>query len=165
MRKRVETWVGRNQERFDSLMELFFSREKVLEQRAGWPMAVCVELNPQLAEPWIDRMLENLKRPKLHPAVIRNTYRTFQFIEILPQYEEAIFSACMAALGGPMEVAVKAAAITVLRRLVDRFPELRPEIICLIEEQLPTQSPAFLVRARKEFGLRKGDHFREPLED
>lgn len=155
MRQRVQDWVGDHPFRFADLLNLVLHGKKATAQRACWPLTKCAEAHPHLAEPHLAELLENLKRRDLHGAVVRNTFRIFQFVEIPPELEERVFSACMAALGGPTEVAVKAFSITVLRRLVERFPELRAEVVGLITELLPTQTVAFRARAKNEFGIGK----------
>lgn len=153
MRKRVAAWVGTNKKRFECLLELFLNGGRLLEQRAGWPLAFIVEESPKLVEPHLPRILENAKRPRLHGAVLRNTFRLLQHAPISPELEGIVFEACIDALGGHSEIAVKASAITVLRRLVDRVSELRAEVVTLLNEQVALDSPALRVRARKEFGI------------
>jgi hypothetical protein len=153
MRRAVQAWVGSNTSRLAELVECVLGDDLLLAQRASWPLSFCVEAHPKLGIPHLARLLQNLHRPGLHGAVVRNTFRLLQFVEIPARLEDEVFSASFAATSGPTDVAVKCCAVSVLKRLVMRFPELRQEVVLQIREQLPGAAPAFVVRVRKEFGL------------
>ena len=63
---------------------------------------------------------------------------------------------CFRYVESPTEaVAIKASSLTVLGNLAKLYPEILTEIKLLIEEQMPTQTPAFTSRAKhllKTFG-------------
>jgi len=146
-------WVGNDARRFGKMVGFMTGGDPLLEQRASWVVGDCVERWPGLAGPRLLHVLDNLGRSGLHPAVVRATFRLLQFAEIPPQLEGRVCGMAMAALGGATAVAVKAYAMTVLKRLVGRYPEIGEEVRLLIEEQLPQASPGFRARARKEFGI------------
>ncbi len=57
----------------------------------------------------------------------------------------------MASLGGTAPVAVKASAMTLIRRLADGYPDILEEARRLIDGQWAEAGPAFRARARREF--------------
>lgn len=146
-------WVGGNPRRFAKLVALMTGGERVLEQRAAWVVSDCVERFPRLAGPHLECLLGNLERSGLHDAVVRGTFRLLQFADIPPRLEGRVCGTAMAALGGAAPVAAKACAITVLRRLIDRYPEIEDEVRLLIREQWHDAPPAIRSRARREFGM------------
>jgi hypothetical protein len=135
------------------MVGLMTGGDALVEQRAAWVVADCGEQWPELVGPQLEHLLDNLERPGLHPAVVRGTFRMLQFADLPPALEGRVCSVAMAALGGATPVAVKAYSMTVLRRLVGRYPEIAEEVRLLIEEQLPGASPGFRSRARREFGV------------
>lgn len=157
MRREVVDWVGNSAVRFGQLITLVLHGTKQQAQRASYPMTFAVEACPKLAVPYVRALLENLHRPDIHGGVIRNTMRLLRFVPIKPEYESEIFSAAFAALNGPVEIAVKSDSISVLFRLVQRFPEMRSEVELAIREGMAAGTAAYFARARLEFGIKRED--------
>lgn len=157
-REALETaaWVGCDRRRFAGLVGFMQGGDSKLAARAAWVFSSCVEAHPELLGPHLERLLKHLERPGLHPAVPRNTFRVLQFAPIPGPCEGRVLSAALAALGGPVPVAVKAYAITVLKRVAADAPEILAEVKLLVDEQLQDASPAFRSRARREFGPGRG---------
>lgn len=147
-------WVGGNPRRFATIIALFTGGDRLIAQRAAWVVGDCAERWPRLAERHLTELLDHLERPGLHDASIRVTFRLLQFVEIPPRLEGRVCGLAMAVLGGTAPVAAKAYAITVLRRLIDRYPEIEDEVRLLIREQWSDAPPAIRSRARREFGIR-----------
>lgn len=152
--RELTEWVGGNRGRFQRMVGLMTGGDPLLEQRSAWVVGDSVERWPRLAGPHLPGLLDNLERSGLHPAVVRATFRLMQFADIPPVLEGRVCGAAMAALGGAVPVAVKIYAMTVLKRLVARYPEIEEEVRLLVAEQLPEASPGFRSRARREFGVR-----------
>ncbi len=151
MRRDVVNWVAGSAESFAQLVEIVLHGSYQQAQRASYPMGFAVEAWPKLGSRQVLKLLENLGRPDLHGAVVRNTMRMLRFVPLSPVFESQMFSVAFAALGGPAEIAVKSDAISVLARLVQRFPEMRSEVELLICEGLPSATPAYHARVRREF--------------
>lgn len=151
--RELTDWVGGNRGRFRRMVGLMTAGDPLLEQRSAWVVGDSVERWPRLAGPHLCGLLDNLERSGLHPAVVRATFRILQFADIPPLLEGRVCGMAMAALGGATPVAVKVYAMTVLKRLVARYPEIEEEVRLMVAEQLPEASPAFRARARMNFGL------------
>ncbi len=146
---RIARYVGKDQDRFKILMELFFKEEYRIAQRAAWPVGICVEEHPELIKPYLRKLVNNLKKP-VHDAVKRNTVRIFEKIEIPEKFMGEIADLCFGYVSTPSEtIAVRAYAITVLFNLTKKQPELKYELKIVLEDQLPYASAAFLSRAKK----------------
>ena len=157
MRREVVDWVGHSARRFAQLVALVLHGSRQQAQRASYPMTFAVEAVPALGGPHVPELLRNLQRADLHGGVIRNTMRLLRFVKLNAANEGAIFATAFAALNAPVEIAVKADAISVLARLVRRFPELYPEVEAAIREALPGTTTAFRSRARTEFKIMSGE--------
>ena len=147
---RIVEWVGNAQDRFDELIELFFTAESRIMQRAAWPVSYCVMAHPGLICTHFGRLVANLRRPGLHNAIKRNTIRLLQSTEIPEPYQGEIMDICFQYITSPKEAAaVKAFSLTVLGNLSRVYPDIVPEIKLVIEERWSTETPAFRSRARR----------------
>lgn len=147
---KIVTWVGSSQQRFDELFTLFLQDEYRVTQRAAWPMSYCVIANPAFIKRHWEKLVDNLTKPNLHDGVKRNTVRFLQHIEIPEKYQGALMDICFRYLESPTEaLAVKVFSMQVLGNLAKLYPEIKPELKLLIEEQLPNQTAGFKSRAKK----------------
>lgn len=89
-------------------------------------------------------------KPNLYNAVKRNTIRFLQDIQIPEKYQGTLMEICFKYLESPTEaLAVKVFSMQVLDNLAKLYPEIKPELKLLIEEQLPNQTAGFKSRAKK----------------
>jgi hypothetical protein len=147
---KVVTYVGNDPKRFAALVDVFLKGPYRVTQRAAWPLSSCVEFHPDLIKPHLKRILQNVRKPGQHDAVKRNTIRLLQYIDIPKSLQGLTVNICFGFLSDPEEpIAVKVFSVAVLTSLTKQEPDLKNELILLIERQLPYASPAFLSRARK----------------
>jgi hypothetical protein len=146
----IVKWIGGSQQRFDELFDLFLNDEYRVVQRAAWPLSNVVIAHPVLIKKHFSKLLKNLQKPNLHPAVKRNTIRLLQDIPIPTRFHGQVMDICFASAASPGEaVAVKAFALTVLENLSKQYPEIRSELKTIIEERWDYESAAFRARAKK----------------
>lgn len=146
---RIVDYIGKNANRFHELMQLFLYNEYRVSQRAAWAVSNCIQRNPSFAKKYLHVLLDNLQNP-VHDAVVRNTVRILDMIEIPEKQHPQVMNICyeyIASAGTP--VAVKAFSLSVLHKLSQKHPELKNELKILIEDQLPTATPAFKSKAKK----------------
>jgi hypothetical protein len=147
---KVVDYVGDSPIRFKVLVNVFLGGPYRVTQRAARPLSYCVEKHPTLIKPHLKAILENLKNPGIHTSVKRNTIRLLQFINIPKPFQGVVTDICFQFLSARKEpVAVKVFSMTVLASLALNIPDLKRELILIIEDQLPLASPAFTSRARK----------------
>ncbi|MBK8496605.1 MAG: hypothetical protein IPL50_17595 [Chitinophagaceae bacterium] len=88
--------------------------------------------------------------PNLHAAVKRNSIRLMQDIEIPEHYHGEVMNRCFVYLESPVEtIAVKVFSMSVLANLAKTYPEIKAELVLLIEDQFPHQTAGFKSRAKK----------------
>jgi hypothetical protein len=149
---KIINYVGNNPERFENLVEVFLAGPYRVTQRAGWPLSYCVENHPELIQPHLKKILDNLKKPGIHDAVKRNTVRLLQFVEIPKRYHGQATDICFGYLTNTKEpIAIRVFAMTVLANIARSHPELKSELRIVIEDNLAYASPAFISRSRKVF--------------
>ena len=147
---KIVEWVGDKQPRFDELFNLFLNDEYRVVQRAAWPVSYCVIAHPHLISKHWGELIANLEKPGLHDAVKRNSIRLMEDIDIPEAYQGAVMDICFRFIESPTSsIAVKAFSLTVLHQLSKLYPDILPELKLLIEDQLPYQTAAFKVRAKR----------------
>ncbi len=147
---RVTRWVGDDALRFSMLMELVLNEEPVVARRASWVMSLSIEHYPSLAAPWLRSLLNLLSDDRVHSAVVRNAIRSLQFVEIPSRYRGIAVDRCIDLLRSVhSEIAVRAFAMTVLLNVVRNEPDLRGEVVLVIEPLLEFSSAGVRSRARK----------------
>ena len=90
----IVKWIGHNQSRFDELVTLFLGDDKLIVQRAGWPLSYAGIANPGFIKKHLGKLVANLKKKDLHDAVKRNTSRLLQETPIPERYQGAIMNIC-----------------------------------------------------------------------
>lgn len=142
--------ILQDESRIDELMHCFFSDHLRTCQHAAWPVGILAEKHPTILLPYLPRMVSNLDNPK-HDAVVRNTLRTFQFIEIPEELQSEVYDRCLEYLSNPRyPIAFTAFAMTVCADIAIQYPELREEVIAAIDYRMPHGSPGIRGRGNKE---------------
>ncbi len=147
---KIVQYIGSDQSRFKMLVEAFLSEPYRLTQRAAWPLSYCVKKHPGLIKPHLKKIINNLNAPGIHDAVKRNTVRFLQFIEIPKSLHGITLDICFGFLQNKKEpIAIKVFGMTVVANLVKIYPELKGELIAIIEDQMPYGSAGFVSRGKK----------------
>jgi hypothetical protein len=147
---KIVSYVGKNPKRFAELVRVFLAGPYRVTQRAAYPLSYCIEQHPGLAKPHLKTLIKNILKPGQHTAVKRNTLRLLQFIAIPKSLQGLAADIGFKLLTDRTEpVAVKVFSMSVLKDIALEQPELKNELIPIIEEQLPYSTPAFTSRARK----------------
>jgi hypothetical protein len=147
---KIVAYIGDDAARFAELIRLFFKGEYRITQRAAWPLSYCVRRHPELIAPYYKQLLDNLQRKDIHVAVIRNTVRLLQDVDIPKRLHGRVMSICFDFVADTeTPIAVKAFSLTILSHLSADYPEIRGELKLLIEEQWEQATPAFRSRAKQ----------------
>ena len=136
--RKLATYIGSNQKRFNDLMSLFFDGHYRLNQRAAAVLNECQTKQPQLVNPYLDRLISNLENKGIHDAVKRNTIRLLQFMDIPEKHKGELYDICFAFLISAEEpIAIKAFSMCVLANICKTYPELKNELIPVLEDLIP----------------------------
>lgn len=149
-RDKIVAYVGNDPEKFAELVEVFLQGPYRITQRSSWPLSYLVEQHPELLRPHWKKILAFASKPGIHDAVKRNVLRMFQFVQVPKVYQGRVADLCFRFLADTKEpVAIRVFAMTVLANIARVVPELKNELIPIIEDQLPYASAGFLSRSRK----------------
>lgn len=148
----MSNWIGNNPERFEALMKLFLKDEYRVVQRSAWVLSLCADKNPQLILPYIEDMIAICAKPNVHVAVKRNVTRIFQTFPIPEIHQEALINLCFEWLINPKEtVAVRCFSMEILCNLSQIYPDLKNELVNIIEDALMHQelTPGFISKSKR----------------
>jgi predicted RNA methylase len=145
----IVDYIGTDKKQFDQLMSLFFSDDNRLAQRAAWVMSHCVEKQPKLATPYLEKLIKHLYRSN-EDAIKRNSLRILQYVEIPKPLWGETLEKCFEYLESNNEaIAIRAFSMTVAYNISQQVPELKPELKALIEEIIIFGSAGLKSRGNK----------------
>ena len=151
---RIAAWVGDSATRFAQLFGLMMNGAPRVQQCAAWSVSRCLQHRPELVAPLIDDVVRIIGDRRRHQAVRRNLFQVLQVADIPEHCRDAVFEAAMEALGRRKDpIAVRAYAVSVLKRYTEWYPDLLPEVKRHVAEAAAGSSAALLSRARNEFGI------------
>lgn len=135
--------INEDPSRMDELLELFFSKEKMICQRASWPIGNLGEKHPELLIPHFPALFKALENP-LHDSVVRNIVRTWKEMDIPEEYEGEVFEKCFDYILSPKNaIAIRAFSVHTCTNIAHKYPELAEELIPVLEEVGPQGSSGF----------------------
>jgi len=147
---KIARYACASKNNFKALMDCFMSNEYRLAQRAAWSVSWAARQKPQMIEPYIKDLVTVLKKKDIHNAVIRNSVRVLEDIEIPEKFHGAVMNACFNFIEtSATPVAIKAFSLTTLFNLSKAYPEIKQELKLIIEERWDTETAAFKSRGRK----------------
>ncbi|MBO9154281.1 hypothetical protein ACFOTA_18845 [Chitinophaga sp. GCM10012297] len=133
----VVAWAGDNPERIAQLVDLFLHGEYRVVQRAAWILSYVSDKHPELIQPHLAVMVDRMGHPGIPVAVKRNVVRILRDMPVPETLQGPVMHFCFQFLEDPKEtVAVKAFSMAILGRLAKIYPDIRNEIVMLIEDHL-----------------------------
>ncbi len=145
----IVDYIGDDLILFKELIDVFVKGDIRLTQRGAWPLSLITESYPALVKPHIGFLVQLLDKP-LHVAVKRNVLRLFQTVDIPKKEMGTLADKCFGYLNNRSEpIAVKAFAMTVLYKICLKEPDLKNELIPILEDMLPFSTSGILSRLNK----------------
>lgn len=139
-------------------MRCVLSPDLKLSEMAAWVIASLTDEKPDLILPYEEAMLEKVKAENNHEAVLRNFLRHWASAGFSEKIEGELYEFGFEVLEGNHSIAVKAHAMYVCLRVVEKYPDLAPEFKTLMEEVLEKYGPESAgIRSRGEKVLKKLD--------
>ncbi|MEQ8624570.1 MAG: hypothetical protein RJQ00_06945 [Vicingaceae bacterium] len=135
--KKIAKYIGESKWRLAELMDCFFCNHYRVNQRSAMVVSEIFDKNPRLLEPFKKKIILQLIEEELEVAVKRNSIRILQFQKIPEELTAPLFDCCLKFLRDTKEpIAIKAFSMTVLFNICKRFPELKSELIPILEGEL-----------------------------
>ncbi len=142
---------------FDDLWKLIREGTPPIPQRAAWVLSYTLESNPALMEPYFGDVLPLLRKEK-HDAVHRALIRSLGFIKIPEEIEGELYDLALAWIASPAKaVALRIFSMDVAANIAMPYPELRDEVVAVIEAQMDWGSAGYKSRGKRVIKrLKKG---------
>ncbi|MCW3106616.1 MAG: hypothetical protein JWQ09_1122 [Segetibacter sp.] len=135
---------------FSQLMQCFLCNEYRVAQRAAWAVSYVASKKSSFIQNYIKDLVDQLSRKDVHNAVIRNSVRILQQIDIPAEYHGEVMNACFTFIENhDTPIAIKAFSLTTLNNLSKIYPEITQELKLIIEERWDIETPAFKSRAKQ----------------
>ncbi len=134
--------IAARPELFDHYVEVFLALEGALSRRAAWVITHAVTRMPELmTEELLEAMLK-LAGKMRHDGEKRNLTKVLTLITLPENLKGEILDLCFNWLNDAGEsIAVRAYSMETLANLSMEFPEIKPEIIAVIECHMDRFSP------------------------
>ncbi len=147
---RVTAYAIASPQHFKALMQCFTDKDYRTAQRAARSVSDAVAKQPDLIKPYIKNIVAQLLRTGVHDAVIRNSLRIVERIAIPEAFHGELMNACFLLFEKPgTAVAIKAFALTTLYNLSGQYPEIKNELVTIIEERMNKETAAFKSRGKR----------------
>ncbi|NCI50157.1 hypothetical protein GWC95_09500 [Sediminibacterium roseum] len=147
---KIAAYACASKKNFRELMKCFLSDDYRIAQRAAWSVSWAARQQPGMIVPYIKELVAQMQRKDVHNAVVRNSVRILEAIEIPEEFHGEVMNVCFAFIESPATpVAVKAFALTTLFNLSKKYPDIRAELKLVIEERWDMETAAFRSRGRK----------------
>lgn len=139
-----------NQNYLPDLFQLFWENDKLLTQRATWAIIIITEWKPKIIKPFVEDMILTLKKEGVNDSIKRNTVRILAEFPIPKHMEGIITEICFNYLNNASEaIAIKVFSMTILERMVEKYPELKEELIASLEMGMEFGSGGYRSRGGK----------------
>lgn len=147
---KIVNYVCTDKARVKELFDIFLNSEYRINQRAAWPLSYVAVNNPEMIAAYFPKLIQKLKSKNEHPAIPRNILRIFQEIEIPEKYHGVLVDLCFNfIMDHSHPVAVRAFAITVAANICVHYPELKNELMIILDElKKYPQQPAITSRIK-----------------
>lgn len=132
------------------LMDIALTGSNRHSWRAAWIADKINEQHPGIVKPWILQITEGLKGLK-HTGKKRQFLKLVSLCPISPEHRGFLVDYCLACLDSPAEPpAVKAHAMQILYQISEYEPELKEELLQILEFEIEiSESAGIKARARR----------------
>jgi hypothetical protein len=148
--EKIAWFIMENPNYLPELFQLFWENDKLITQRATWVIIIISEWKPKILKPFVEEMILTLQKEGINDSIIRNTVRILAEFPIPQHMEGIITEICFNYLNNAsVAVAIKVFSMSILERMVEKYPELKGELIASIELGMEFGSAGYRSRGGK----------------
>ena len=142
--------IAKTPEYYRMLIEIAFYSPNQKSWRAAYLVDKINDTNPELLDPFLHGMIEQLQIEKSESK--RRHFLKLISMKVVPQSQQgSMFDFCVKTFTSAKEpVAVRVHAMQVLFNISGNEPELKPEILAIIEHELENHSSAGILSRGKK---------------
>ena len=146
----ITSEILKNNIAVSDLIQLIKKNKGIYAQRGAYVLTGIHDANINLLAPHTIDLWKCIQS-KSHPSIPRAVYRYLSDIKIPEELEGEIFERnSKAFMNKKTNIAVKAHIMKIMTNLAIKYPQLKNEVIFLINEQLRESSSGYKSRAKKE---------------
>ena len=146
----IVEYVGKSEKRFQKLLNCVLGEDMRLSHRASWALGDASLKYPDLYNKHHRVLIDALKVKQNHNAIRRNIVRTYQFADIPEEYEAELYDVCLNFVADSDEmIAVRAFSIRVCERIIEKYPEMKNELLEVIKSNMSVWSAGLKSRGNK----------------
>lgn len=139
-----------NNAKLIELIDLFNHSNERIGNYSSWIISYIGEENPELLKKHLPLIIRKLESKENSQAMLRNIFRTLQFVEIPEKQEGFVVTKGFEFLNNNnSSIAVKVFSMTVIFNLSKKYTEIQNELKLSLENQLGNASAGFKSRATK----------------
>ncbi len=128
---------------FAEMVQCAISNHRVQGPKAAWVIAHATAIDPRMANLFLKQWRETLDKT-LNPSVQREILKIISHCSLPEEMEGWFLNKCFMILQSPTtEVAAKYHSISFILAQTKRFPELKLELVSILEEQVTWHTPAW----------------------
>lgn len=132
----LSAYFANNPENLDQLLALVFDDSKKRNWIAAWVLDKLNERKPELLTPLLPRLISQIDQTKNH-AKLRHYLKILSLHPAPADLAGKLFEQCFQIFTNPAyAVAIRVHAMQVLYEISQSEPELKPELILLIENEM-----------------------------
>lgn len=147
--EKIAKAIGNDPEEFKKIINIIYTAEAPLPQRASWLLMIISRKHPELITPYVSRFINSITDFKTD-GIKRNMLSALCTQEIPKRIQGKTVTICFDFILSPAEtVAVKALSLDILFKFIKNYPELKNELKAAIEDQLPKTTIAFQSKGNK----------------
>lgn len=140
--------IEEDPDRFEEVLKLALKDDPPLSMRASRALWLFVKKHPYYLKPYIAELIRSLHSLKSE-GVRRNIINMLSIPDIPDKYLGELFDICLNILESQEEsIANRANSMTVLYNISKKEPGLKPELIAILQAQIPAGSGAIEARVR-----------------
>ena|SRR6218665_1830986 len=141
--------IGGNAKEFKKIIDIIYTAQAPLPQRAAWLLTLVSRSHPELIKPYVVQFTDTITNFKID-GIKRNMLSALTTQEIPKKQQGKTVDFCFNFILDPeAPVALKVLSLTIIQNLSKQYPELKNELKAAIEDQLPKTTAAFHSKARK----------------
>ena len=141
--------IGNNPKAFKIIVDIIYTENAPLPQRASWLLAIVNNKHPELLIPYVSRFSKTVTGFTID-GIKRNMLSILEKHNIPKKEQGKLVDTCFNYLLSNEEtVAVKVYAMQIIANISEEYPELKSELKAVINDQLPKNTAAFYSRAKK----------------
>ena len=141
--------IGNDPAEFKKIIDILYKEKAPIPQRASWLLQVIPKKHPELIKPHIELFIDTVQSFKV-AGIKRGILFSLSLQKIPKKLQAKALDICFEFMLSPDEtVAVKVYAMELAANITKDHPELKNELVSVIENQLPKNTVAFSARAKK----------------